>query len=122
MKPETAAMITNKEHKKGDVIGIAQTAGIMAAKKTSELIPLCHPLALSHVAIEVDVERTRAVITAECHVSAPTGVEMEALTAVMGAALTLYDMCKAADKTMTIEGVKLIEKSGGGSGRFKADD
>ncbi len=122
MKPETAAMITNKEHKKGDVIGIAQTAGIMAAKKTSELIPLCHPLALSHVAIEVDVERTRAVITAECHVSAPTGVEMEALTAVMGAALTLYDMCKAADKTMTIEGVRLIEKSGGGSGRFKADD
>ena len=104
--------------KKGDPLQAARLAGIMAAKRTSELIPLCHPLALTHVAVDVTPTRTGYAIEARVKTSGQTGVEMEALTAVSVAALTIYDMVKAVDKTMVITGVCLVEKSGGRSGRY----
>ena len=126
MLPETLALIESGSAKKGDVLGIARVAGIMAAKKTSELIPLCHPLALSRVAIDfeaarADVASAGAVIcTATVETTGPTGVEMEALTAVQVALLTIYDMAKAVDRGMTITGVRLLEKRGGKSGSYVA--
>jgi cyclic pyranopterin monophosphate synthase len=104
--------------KKGDPLQAARLAGIMAAKKTSELIPLCHPLALTHVSVDLTPTRTGYTIEARVRTSGQTGVEMEALTAVSVAALTLYDMVKAVDKTMTISGVELVEKKGGRSGHY----
>ena len=118
MKPETLALIRSGAIKKGDVLTVAQVAGIMAAKKTAELIPLCHPLALSHIAVELnlDGELPGVQITATVRTTDRTGVEMEALTAVSVAALTIYDMAKAAEKTMRIQNIRLIEKHGGRSG------
>ncbi len=124
MLPTTLALIESGTAKKGDVLGIARVAGIMAAKKTSDLIPLCHPLALTRVAIEFvacHADSTGAdciICTATVETVGPTGVEMEALTAVNIALLTIYDMCKAVDRGMTITGVKLLEKHGGKSGSF----
>jgi cyclic pyranopterin phosphate synthase len=122
MLPATLAMITGGTHKKGDVFAVARIAGIQAAKKCSELIPLCHPIMLSSVKVELradDVEN-EVVITATCKIASQTGVEMEALTAVSIAGLTIYDMCKAVDKDMIISAVQLLEKSGGRSGDWKA--
>jgi cyclic pyranopterin phosphate synthase len=120
MSPATLAIILTGGAKKGDVLGIARVAGIMAAKKTSDLIPLCHPLALTHVAIEFIVQEDSAAIACRACVETigPTGVEMEALTAVQIALLTIYDMCKAVDRGMTITDVKVLEKHGGKSGSF----
>jgi cyclic pyranopterin phosphate synthase len=122
MQSETLALVESGDAKKGDVIGAARIAGIMAAKKTHELIPLCHPLAITKASLDFDISKspTGIHVTAEVKVSGQTGVEMEALTAVSVACLTLYDMLKAADKTMMIEGVRLVEKTGGKSGTFKA--
>jgi cyclic pyranopterin phosphate synthase len=126
MLPATLAIIESGSAKKGDVLGIARIAGIMAAKKTSELIPLCHPLALTRVSIEFEVlpvtSKTAAGISCRATVEnvGPTGVEMEALTAVQVALLTIYDMCKAVDRGMVITDVKLLEKHGGKSGSFVA--
>ncbi len=124
MAPETFARIKQRGLKKGDVLSVAQLAGIMGAKKTSDLIPLCHPLSLSHVDVQLILnDREQSVdIQADCRLNGQTGVEMEALTAVSVAALTVYDMCKAIDKAMVIEHIRLIHKSGGKSGRFDADD
>jgi cyclic pyranopterin phosphate synthase len=121
MAPETLALALSGGGKKGDVRAVAEIAGVMAAKKTSDLIPLCHPLSLSKVAVQVSEDAGGAglAVTAQVKTTGPTGVEMEALTAVAVACLTLYDMLKAADKTMTIEGVRLIAKTGGGSGDFQ---
>jgi cyclic pyranopterin phosphate synthase len=122
MLPATLAMITGGNNKKGDVFAVARIAGIQAAKKCSELIPLCHPIMLSSVKVELradDVEN-EVVITATCKIASQTGVEMEALTAVSVAGLTIYDMCKAVDKGMIISAVQLLEKSGGRSGDWKA--
>ncbi|MFK7604751.1 MULTISPECIES: cyclic pyranopterin monophosphate synthase MoaC [unclassified Pseudomonas] len=122
MRPETLAMIVNGGHPKGDVFAVARIAGIQAAKKTADLIPLCHPLMLTSVKVELSAQGTEAVlIVARCKLAGQTGVEMEALTAASVAALTLYDMCKAVDRGMTIEGVRVLEKLGGKSGHFKAD-
>jgi cyclic pyranopterin phosphate synthase len=123
MAPATLALVEKGEAKKGDVLAVARIAGIMAAKKTHELIPLCHPLAISKVAVELAPSSVPAGIrvAAEVKVTGPTGVEMEALTAVSVACLTIYDMLKAADKAMRIEGIRLIEKSGGRSGAWRAD-
>jgi len=121
MANDTLALIREKGHKKGDVLSIAELAGIMAAKQTSQLIPLCHPLSLSHVSVQLTCGDDRVHISAECRLTGQTGVEMEALTAVSVAALTVYDMVKAVDKTMVIGGIRLLEKSGGKSGLFKAD-
>jgi len=123
MAPETLAHITDKNMKKGDVLSVAQLAGIMGAKHTATLIPLCHPLALSHVnvIIHVNNDSYELDITAECKITGKTGVEMEALTAVSVAALTIYDMCKAIDKNMVISDIRLTHKSGGKSGRFDAE-
>jgi cyclic pyranopterin monophosphate synthase len=124
MLPATLSIIQSGTAKKGDVLGIARIAGIMAAKKTSDLIPLCHPLALTRVAIEfetslVDTSGVASIsCTATVETVGPTGVEMEALTAVQIALLTIYDMCKAIDRGMTITNVKLLEKHGGKSGSF----
>lgn len=122
MNPATLAVILEGTARKGDVLGVARIAGIMAAKKTSELIPLCHPLALTRVAIDFSPDPASARISCRATVETvgPTGVEMEALTAVQIALLTIYDMCKAADRGMTITDVKLLEKHGGKSGSFKA--
>ncbi len=123
MKKETLGLILSNEVKKGDVLGVARLAGIMAAKKTSELIPLCHPLNITSV--EVDFmpcpEPPSMEITATAKVAASTGVEMEALTAVAAAALTIYDMCKAADKGMRITEIRLVSKTGGKSGGYSAE-
>jgi cyclic pyranopterin phosphate synthase len=123
MAPETLALVEKGEAKKGDVIAAARIAGIMAAKKTHELIPLCHPLAITKVAMELapSSEPSGIRVAAEVKVAGPTGVEMEALTAVTVACLTIYDMLKAADKAMRIEGVRLLEKTGGRSGTYRAD-
>ena len=121
MLDATRALIASGSAKKGDVLGVARLAGIMAAKKTSDLIPLCHPLALTRVAVEFDVLHgalPAIACTATVETVGPTGVEMEALTAVQVALLTIYDMCKAVDRGMTITGVKLLEKHGGKSGSF----
>ena len=122
MAPATLAIILQGSAKKGDVLGIARIAGIMAAKKTSELIPLCHPLALTRVAVEFSSSEADSCIlcSAAAETIGPTGVEMEALTAVQIALLTIYDMCKAVDRGMTITDVKLLEKHGGKSGSFVA--
>lgn len=121
MKPETLRLIEEKAVPKGDVISVAKVAGIMAAKKTSEFIPMCHPLNLTSVKvdIEIDEEGSKIDINAKVKTVGQTGVEMEALTAVSAAALTVYDMCKAADKEMTISGITLLEKRGGRSGEYK---
>ncbi len=123
MAPETLALILAGDAKKGDVLGTARIAGIMAAKRTHELIPLCHPLALSKVSVELtpDEALPGVVVTAVARVTGPTGVEMEALTAVSVACLTIYDMTKAVDRGMRIEGVRLLAKSGGRSGDFRAE-
>lgn len=124
MLPETLAMITEGRHKKGDVLAVARIAGIQAAKRCSDIIPLCHPLMLSKVTVELtpDPDNSRIRIETLCKLNGRTGVEMEALTAASAAALTLYDMCKAVDRGMTIEGVRLLEKQGGRSGHWKAED
>jgi cyclic pyranopterin phosphate synthase len=126
MLSETLKLIESGSARKGDVLGVARIAGIQAAKKTSDLIPLCHPLALTRVAVEFLVERAgpggrpAVACTATVETVGPTGVEMEALTAVQIALLTIYDMCKAVDRGMTINGVRLLEKHGGKSGSYRA--
>ncbi len=123
MLPATLQMIVAGEHPKGDVFAVARVAGIQAAKKTSDLIPLCHPLMLTGVKVELRAEGDGTVhITARCKLSGQTGVEMEALTAASVAALTLYDMCKAVDRGMVIEQVRLLEKLGGKSGHYKLEE
>jgi len=120
MQPETLEMITTGKHKKGDVLAVARVAGIMAAKRTSDLIPMCHPLLLTKVKVDLsaDAERSGVLIRATCGLVGQTGVEMEALTAASVAALTLYDMCKAVDRGMVIEQVRLLEKHGGKTGSW----
>lgn len=118
MLPETLALVRGGQHKKGDVLGIARIAGIMGAKRTSDLIPLCHPIALTRVAVDFQLDEQGVVCEAVAETVGPTGVEMEALTAVQVALLTIYDMCKAVDRGMTISGVKLLEKKGGKSGHW----
>lgn len=121
MQPATLALIQNHGVKKGDVLSVAQLAGIMGAKKTPDLIPLCHPLNLSSVTVELtcDAARNAVDITATCKLAGRTGVEMEALTAVSVAALTVYDMCKAVDRAMRITDIRLVHKSGGKSGTYE---
>ena len=123
MRPETLALIRTGDVPKGDVLAVARIAGIQAAKRTAELIPLCHPLPLSSAEVELrlDGERNAVEITATCKVTARTGVEMEALTAAAVAALTVYDMCKAVDRGMTIGEVRLLHKAGGKSGTWTAE-
>lgn len=120
MQPETLKLIAEGGHKKGDVLAVARIAGIQAAKKCAELIPLCHPLMLSSIAVDFDfdAEQHRIVIRATCKLAGQTGVEMEALTAASISALTIYDMCKAVDKTMEIGGLRVLEKHGGKSGSY----
>jgi len=122
MQPETLALIRSGGHKKGDVLGIARIAGIMGAKKTADLIPLCHPLALTKVALDLE---TRGEDTVYCcarvETRGRTGVEMEALTAVQIALLTVYDMCKAVDRGMRMDSIQLLEKAGGKSGHWQRD-
>jgi cyclic pyranopterin phosphate synthase len=122
MKAETLAMILAGDARKGDVLGTARIAGIMAAKKTHELIPLCHPLLLTKVSVDIEPDESLPglKVTALARVTGKTGVEMEALTAASVACLTIYDMAKAVDRAMTITGVRLLEKSGGKSGDYRA--
>jgi len=122
MLPETFVLVRDGKAKKGDVLSVARLAGIMAAKKTPDLIPLCHPLALTNVTVEFSLleEKSEIEIQASCKLKGRTGVEMEALTAATVAALTIYDMCKAVDRGMEITGARLLEKSGGKSGTYKA--
>ena len=123
MKPETLELVLSGEAKKGDVLAVARVAGIMAAKKTHELIPLCHPLMLSKVSVDMEPDSATSSIrvTAMAKLTGQTGVEMEALTAASVACLTIYDMVKAVDRGMTISGIRLLEKSGGKSGDYRAD-
>ncbi|OUS39198.1 molybdenum cofactor biosynthesis protein C ['Osedax' symbiont bacterium Rs2_46_30_T18] len=123
MLPQTLALIASGGHKKGDVLAVARVAGIMAAKKTSELIPMCHPLMLTKVNVDLalQADKNLVTITATCRLCGQTGVEMEALTAASTAALTIYDMCKAVDKGMQIQNLKLLEKLGGKSGHWQAE-
>ena len=122
MLPETFKMVAAGSHKKGDVLGIARIAGIQASKKTSDLIPLCHPLALTHVSLEFTLQDITSSITCQvrAETTGPTGVEMEALTAVQIALLTIYDMCKAVERGMVMSDVRLLEKTGGKSEGWKA--
>ncbi len=122
MQPETLRIILDGNAKKGDVLGAARIAGIMAAKKTHELIPLCHPLLLTKVAVDIEPDETLPGlrVTALARVTGKTGVEMEALTAASVACLTIYDMAKAVDRGMVISGIRLVEKTGGKSGDYKA--
>ena len=124
MQAATFAVIEQGTARKGDVLGVARIAGIMAAKKTSELIPLCHPLALTRVAVDFSLDRADSSVacTATVETVGPTGVEMEALTAVQVALLTIYDMCKAIDRGMTITDVKVLQKHGGKSGSWVAGE
>ena len=124
MEPETLSMIIAGTHEKGDVLGIARIAGIMASKKTADLIPLCHPLALTHVSLQLEPEPGHHQVrcTATVKTAGQTGVEMEALTAVQVALLTIYDMCKAVDRGMTLTGIRLLEKSGGKTGEWRRFD
>ena len=124
MRPETLGLIRSNGLKKGDVLGVARVAGIMAAKTTSQLIPLCHPLPLDQISVEFELDEKRSAVDIEAtaKTTARTGVEMEALTAVSVAALTVYDMCKSVDRGMRIEGVRLVRKSGGKSGDFAVDE
>lgn len=123
MRPGTLALIRSGTAKKGDVLGVARIAAIQAAKRTSELIPLCHPVPLTSVQVDFHIDEPNARVecraTVEC--TARTGVEMEALTAVQVGLLTIYDMCKAVDRGMTMEGIRLLEKRGGKSGTYKAE-
>jgi len=123
MQPETLAIVRSGDAKKGDVLGTARIAGIMAAKRTHELIPLCHPLALNQVEVDLvpDAKLPGVRVTARVKVTGKTGVEMEALTAVSVACLTIYDMVKAVERGMRIEGIGLVEKRGGTSGHFRAE-
>ncbi len=121
MRPETAAMIREGTAKKGDVLGVARIAGIMAAKRTAELIPLCHPLPIAAVTLELTAGEAAVEIAATVRTTGQTGVEMEALTAASVAALTVYDMCKAVDRGMRIEAVRVVHKAGGKSGEFVQD-
>jgi cyclic pyranopterin phosphate synthase len=122
MEPATFDLVKTGGVKKGDVLAVARLAGIMAAKKTPDLIPLCHPLALTGIEVEFELDKARNAIdiTATCTLKGRTGVEMEALTAVSVAALTIYDMCKAADRGMRISDIRLMQKSGGKSGDYEA--
>ena len=124
MRPKTLAIVRQGDAKKGDVLGAARIAGILAAKRTHELIPLCHPLPISNVEVELepDAKLPGVVVTARVKVSGKTGVEMEALTAVSVACLTVYDMVKAVERGMRIEGIRLIEKRGGRSGHYRAKE
>lgn len=121
MQAETLMLIAEGKHKKGDVLGIARVAGIMAAKKTAELIPLCHPISLTHVEIKLEIRESKNHVYCQVKTETieQTGVEMEALTAVQVSLLTIYDMCKAVDRGMCISGVQLLEKSGGKSGAWR---
>ncbi len=123
MAAETLRLIRDGGHKKGDVLGVARVAGIMATKRTADLVPMCHPLALTHVAVEFELDDADSAI--DCRVTAETrgqtGVEMEALTGVQVALLTIYDMCKAVDRAMVIDAVRLLEKYGGKSGHWRRD-
>ncbi|MBU3567595.1 cyclic pyranopterin monophosphate synthase MoaC [Polynucleobacter alcilacus] len=123
MLPETFKIVEAGSHKKGDVLGIARIAGIQASKKTSDLIPLCHPLALTHISLEFTLDQLTNCISCQvrAETTGPTGVEMEALTAVQVALLTIYDMCKAVDRGMVMGDIKLLEKSGGKSGTWVAE-
>ena len=124
MEAETLALITQGKHKKGDVLGIARIAAIMATKRTADLIPLCHPLSLTHVSVDFSIDDTsnsiECTVVTETH--GQTGVEMEALTGTQVALLTIYDMCKAVDRGMVIGDIRLIEKAGGKSGVWKRPD
>ena len=122
MSKQTLTLIETGGHRKGDVIAVARIAGIQAAKRCAELIPLCHPLMLSGIDVDIDLDKpgNRVHITTVCRLKGPTGVEMEALTAASVAALTVYDMCKAVDRGMVIESVRLLHKSGGRSGEWNA--
>jgi cyclic pyranopterin phosphate synthase len=124
LQPETLKLIMEGGHKKGDVFAVARIAGIQAAKKCSDLIPLCHPLMLSSVSVdlEADTDNSQVRISSTCKLAGQTGVEMEALTAASVAALTVYDMCKAVDRGMTIHSVRVLEKAGGISGHYKHED
>jgi cyclic pyranopterin phosphate synthase len=124
MKAATLDLVLSGNAKKGDVLGAARIAGIMAGKRTHELIPLCHPLPVSKIAVDIAPDRKLPglIVRATAHVTGQTGVEMEALTAVSVACLTIYDMVKAVERGMRIEGIRLIEKSGGKSGRYRAKD
>lgn len=121
MLPDTLQLIINKGHKKGDVLGIARIAGIMATKRTSDLIPLCHPLMLTHVEVDFEIDESRNQVHCVCRVETrgQTGVEMEALTGVQVALLTIYDMCKAVDRGMSMSDIRLLEKAGGKSGHWQ---
>jgi cyclic pyranopterin phosphate synthase len=121
MQAETLQRIISGDNKKGDVLAVARIAGIMAAKKTAELVPLCHPLALTHVdiALTTDEAKSAVVCNAKVETTGTTGVEMEALTAVQICLLTVYDMCKAMDRSMTMEGIQLLSKTGGKSGDWQ---
>ncbi len=123
MNRATFELITTGKHKKGDVFAVARIAGIQAAKKCSDLIPLCHPLMLSKVQVDfsLDEENSQVMVTSLCRLTGQTGVEMEALTAVSVACLTLFDMCKAADPAMEIHGIKVLTKEGGKSGQWQAN-
>lgn len=124
MLPATLARVAQGSAKKGDVLGVARIAGIMGAKKTAELIPLCHPIALTHVDIEFELDEANNAVhcRATCETAGQTGVEMEALTAVQVALLTVYDMCKAVDRGMIIDQVRLLEKKGGKSGHWRREE
>lgn len=124
MAAKTLNLVLAGNAKKGDVLGAARIAGIMAAKRTHELIPLCHPLAVSKIAVDIEPDRTRSGLSvrATVKVTGPTGVEMEALTAVAVACLTIYDMVKAVERGMRIEGIRLVEKRGGKSGHYRAKE
>ena len=123
MQAETLELIQQGGHKKGDVLGVARIAGIMATKRTADLVPMCHPLALTHVAVEFETDPDAGAIecTVTTETTGQTGVEMEALTGVQVSLLTIYDMCKSVDRGMVISDVRLLEKSGGKSGHWKRD-
>ncbi len=123
MRPETLSIIKEDKVAKGDVLQVARVAGIMAAKKAPDIIPLCHPLSITSVSVDftLDEEKSRVLIESRVKTVGQTGVEMEALTAVAAAALTIYDMCKAVDREMTISGIMLLEKRGGRSGEFRRE-
>ena len=123
MQAETLQLIEQGKHKKGDVLGVARVAGIMATKRTADLVPMCHPLALTHVSVEFELDREKHAIdcTVTTETRGQTGVEMEALAGVQVSLLTIYDMCKAVDRGMVIDAVRLLEKAGGKSGHWKRD-